>query len=143
MTQVPVAAPCRGTFALLIERKTQMKRTLAILATTAFMLASAGAQAAQHHQNPSSPTQQGGAQSGSMMGQGGMMDQSGMGHGMMLKMMMAMMDTNGDGALSLEEVQAVHARMFAMIDADDDGQVTVDEIQSFMQGGGMTAPQAQ
>ena len=76
------------------------------------------------------------------MGQGGMMGRGGMSHAMMLKMMVAMADTNSDGALSLEEVQAVHARMFNMADGDGDGQVTVEEIQGFMQGGAMAAPQA-
>ena len=63
-----------------------------------------------------------------------------MGPGMMMGprmgiMMMAMMDTNGDGALSLEEVQAVHARMFKYADSDGDGKLTLDEMTSFMHGG--------
>ena len=43
---------------------------------------------------------------------GDMMGPGMMGPGMM-RMMLIVMDTDGDGALSLEEVQAVHARMFA------------------------------
>ena len=73
------------------------------------------------------------------MGQSGMNSQGGMGHGMVLKMMMAMMDTDGDSVLSLEEFQAVHARMFGLIDADGDGALTLEEIQSFMQDGKMPA----
>ena len=57
-----------------------------------------------------------------------------MGPGLMT-MMMIMMDTNGDGALSLEEVQAVHTRMFNYVDADKDGKVTPEEMQSFFHGG--------
>ena len=56
-----------------------------------------------------------------------------MGPGMM-RMMLIVMDTDGDGALSLEEVQAVHARMFAAMDADDDGRVTPEEMEGFMHG---------
>lgn len=56
-----------------------------------------------------------------------------MGPGMM-GMMMVMIDTDGDGALSLQEVQAVHARMFNYIDANKDGKVTPEELQSFFDG---------
>jgi len=83
-----------------------------------------------------------------MMGMGmehpGMM---GMGGGarfrMMVPMMMAMMDTNNDGALSLEEVQAVHARMFNFIDKNRDGKVTPDEVQAAFSGGGSGVAPAQ
>ena len=57
-----------------------------------------------------------------------------MGPGMMV-MIMAMMDTDGDGTLSLEEVQAVHARMFNYVDADADGRLTPEELQAFFHGG--------
>jgi len=61
-----------------------------------------------------------------MMG-GGMM-----GHGMMGPgMMIVMMDTNGDGTLSLDEFQAIHARMFKYLDANHDGQITTDELNAF------------
>jgi Ca2+-binding EF-hand superfamily protein len=49
-----------------------------------------------------------------------------------MRMMFIMMDTDGDGALSLEEVQALHARMFKAIDADKNGKVTLEEIQQFL-----------
>jgi hypothetical protein len=52
----------------------------------------------------------------------------------MFTMMMIMMDTNNDGTLSLEEVQAVHARMFNYADTDDDGKLTVEEMQRFFRG---------
>jgi Ca2+-binding EF-hand superfamily protein len=61
-----------------------------------------------------------------------------MGRGMMrpamLRVLMVMLDTDGDGALSLEEIQAVHQRMFKAIDADNNGRLTVEEIQRFMRG---------
>ena len=75
---------------------------------------------------------------GGMMGQG--MMQPGMMGGMpmmgmrghMMKIMFAIADTNGDGALSFEEVTAIHKRIFDAVDADKDGKVTPDEIQAFM-----------
>ncbi|MFO1141225.1 MAG: EF-hand domain-containing protein [Amaricoccus sp.] len=90
-----------------------------------------------------------------MMGAGGMMH-DGMGPGMKdsgtmgagpgmiggpgaMRMMMILMDADGDGALSLEEVQAVHARLFKAIDADGNGRVTVEEVESFISPGGQGA----
>ena len=82
-----------------------------------------------------------------MMGTGhpGMMGMGGGSHfRMMMPMMMAMIDTNNDGALSLEEVQAVHARMFTFIDKNKDGKVTPDEVQAAFSGGEAPAqPQQQ
>jgi hypothetical protein len=52
----------------------------------------------------------------------------------MLTLMLIMMDTDNDGALSLAEVQAVHARMFTYVDGDDDGKVTLEELQRFFRG---------
>jgi EF hand len=73
----------------------------------------------------------------SMMGHG--MMGYGMGHGMkmrpnIMRVVFVLMDTDGDGALSLEEVQTVHARMFKAIDADKNGRVTLEEMQQFMRG---------
>lgn len=56
-----------------------------------------------------------------------------MGQGMM-PMMFVMMDTDEDGAISLEEMQAVHRRMFGLVDANKDGKITVDEMRGFMGG---------
>jgi YVTN family beta-propeller protein len=76
-----------------------------------------------------------------MMG-GGMMPQASMGPGMMghgmMRMMVIMMDADGDGAMSLEEFQAVHERMFKAVDADADGRVTPEELESFMCGSAPT-----
>ena len=80
---------------------------------------------------------------GSMMGgsgrMGGMSQMGGMrggmmGGGHMMKVMFAIADTNGDGALSFDEVTAVHKRIFDVIDANKDGKVTPEELQRFMQG---------
>jgi hypothetical protein len=84
-----------------------------------------------------------GAQPGQpgMMGQGmgGMMQPRMMGQGMMgmsgprMKIMFAIADVNGDGALSFEEVTTIHKRIFDQIDANKDGKVTPEEARSFMQ----------
>ena len=49
-----------------------------------------------------------------------------------MKMMFAIADADGDGALSFEEVTAIHKRIFDRVDADKDGKVTPEEIQAFM-----------
>ncbi|WP_299364946.1 EF-hand domain-containing protein [uncultured Paracoccus sp.] len=125
-----------------------------ILAASVFALAGVSAQAAQHDQNETgampqanTPMQgmmdQSGQGSGNMAQGGSMMSQGGTDHPMMLKMMMAMIDTDGSGGLSLEEVQAVHARVFGMADTDADGQLSRDEIRSFMTGSGMMSRSGQ
>lgn len=51
----------------------------------------------------------------------------------MMKLMFAIADTDGDGALSFEEITAVHKRIFDKVDANKDGKVTPEEIYAFMQ----------
>jgi hypothetical protein len=53
--------------------------------------------------------------------------------GMMMRMLFAMMDSDGDGTVSLQEFQAAHERIFKAMDANKDGRLTVEEIQAFMQ----------
>jgi len=145
-----------------------MKATSVLLAAFALCGAAAGVQAQDYaapvqmaHSEQMDwgyPGMMGCGQPGMMgmgMGQPGMMGMGmerpgmmGMGGGshfrMMMPMMMAMMDTNNDGALSLEEVQAVHARMFTFIDKNKDGKVTPDEVQAAFSGGEAPAqPQQQ
>ena len=55
----------------------------------------------------------------------------GMGGPGMVRMMMILMDSDGDGAVSLQEFQAGHERMFKAMDADKDGRLTLEEVQSF------------
>jgi Ca2+-binding EF-hand superfamily protein len=87
-----------------------------------------------------------------MMGQrqgrmgSGMMGQRGpgmgmMGRGGMMRAMFAIMDADGDGALSREEFQEAHGRIFNHMDADGEGQVTPEEMQAFMGGSAMPSRQ--
>jgi ABC-type Na+ transport system ATPase subunit NatA len=54
----------------------------------------------------------------------------GMGHSMMMRMLFAMMDSDGDGTVSLQAM-----------DANKDGRLTLEEIQAFMQGTRRAVPQ--
>lgn len=90
---------------------------------------------------------QGGMMPPGMMGQG-MMGQGMMGgmmqprmtsgmpmmavHGHMMKIMFAIIDTNGDGGISFEELTTVEKRIFDKVDVNKDGKVTPEEVQTFM-----------
>jgi EF hand len=52
---------------------------------------------------------------------------------MMMRMMFVLMDTDGDGTVSLQEFQSAHERMFKAMDTNKDGRLTVEEMQAFMQ----------
>ena len=52
--------------------------------------------------------------------------------GHMMKVMFAIADTDGDGAVSFEEVTAVHKRIFGTVDTNKDGKVTIKEVQTFI-----------
>jgi EF hand len=76
-----------------------------------------------------------GAMGPGMMGRGGMGPGSmGMGSGMMMRMLFALMDSDGDGTVSLQEFQAAHERIFKAMDANKDGRLTLEEIQTFIAG---------
>jgi Ca2+-binding EF-hand superfamily protein len=78
------------------------------------------------------------------MGQGGMMGRGMMGGGMMgggmigppvmMRMIFTLMDSDGDGTISLQEFQAAHERIFKAMDANKDGRLTLEEVLAFMQG---------
>ncbi|ACI94555.1 calcium-binding EF-hand [Afipia carboxidovorans OM5] len=59
----------------------------------------------------------------------------------MVRIMFILMDSNGDGTVSLQEFQAAHERIFKAMDSDKDGRLTFDEMQSFMQGAEESTPQ--
>jgi len=79
------------------------------------------------------------------LGQNMMMGQSMMGQGMhsggMYRIMFVLMDTDGDGTISLEEFQTAHAKIFKAIDTDKDGKVTFAEMQAFFHGGSAASDQ--
>jgi EF hand len=64
-----------------------------------------------------------------------------MGRGMPMRMIFILMDTDGDGTLSLEEFQTAHSKIFKGIDADKDGKVTLEEMKIFFRGGSPTSDQ--
>ena len=84
--------------------------------------------------------------SGTQSGQQGMMGQGMMGgmpmgrmrgqmagmHGHGMRIMFAIVDANGDGALSFDEVMIIHKRIFDQVDANKDSKVTPEEMQAFM-----------
>ena len=86
-----------------------------------------------HHTGDTAPAQGAmmseGMMSGNMMGKG-MMSGGMMGSGMMMHpdMMIVMLDTDGDGSLSLEEFQSMHERMFTYMDKNKDGKLEASEL---------------
>ena len=50
-----------------------------------------------------------------------------------MKIMFAIVDANGDGALSFEEIMTVHKRVFDAADSNKDGKVTQEEMQAFFE----------
>jgi hypothetical protein len=142
-------------------RRFKMRKQVLMLTTSGFILACGSIAASgqpmmqqpDHQQTQQQPTDhegpgmmgQGGMMGRGMMGQGGMMGrgvmgQGGMmgpgstGHGMMMRMLFAMMDSDGDGTVSLQEFQAAHERIFKAMDANKDGRLTLEENQAFMHG---------
>ena len=117
-----------------------------ILIASALLLVSNVADA-QEPNAPSAGTQEQQAPTAKMTGQdtmghmgGGMMchgmkGRGMMGHGMFKRMIFALMDTDGDATLSLEEFQAAHDKIFKAMDANKDGKLTPAEIEAFMSGG--------
>ena len=55
-------------------------------------------------------------------------------HGTGMRMISAIVDADGDGALSLAEIQDFHGRIFRAIDKNKDGKVEMIEIELFFHG---------
>ena len=78
---------------------------------------------------------------GGMMGRGmmgrGIMGGGMMGHSMMgpppvmFRIMFALIDSDSDGTISLQEFQAAHERIFKAMDTNKDGKLTLEEMQAF------------
>ena len=77
---------------------------------------------------------QGGMMGRGMMGQGGMMGGGMVGPPVMMRIIFSLMDSDGDGTISLQEFQAAHERIFKGMDANKDGRLTPEEMRAFMQG---------
>ena len=56
------------------------------------------------------------------------------GHPIMMRMIFALMDTDGDGTIELQEFQAAHERIFKAMDSNKDGHLTLEELETFMHG---------
>jgi hypothetical protein len=85
-------------------------------------------------------TGQGGMMGGGMMGRG-MMGGDGLAPPIMLRMMFALMDGDGDGTISLTEFQVAHEQIFKAMDSNKDGRLTQEEMQAFMHGTRRSFPQ--
>jgi hypothetical protein len=83
-----------------------------------------------------------GAMNPGMMGQGWMMGSGNVGPGpsVMMRMIFTLMDSDGDGTVSLQEFQAAHERIFKGMDANKDGRLTLEELLAFMQGTRRSVP---
>jgi len=132
-----------------------MKRHVLAVTTFALILAcGAVSGSAQMMPSPNQPESTLGEQATDpaecgMMGHGRMMGHGMMGRGMMrhgmmahrgmmdplaMRMIFALIDTDGDGTISLQEWQAAHEKIFKAMDPDKDGTVTFEEMMNFMRG---------
>src|SRR5690242_11256554 len=112
------------------------KQVLAVLAA-AFMLGygptAATAQGPTTSQPAQPQTQQAPGASGGGYGYGGWHMMRGgftggpgmMGNPVMMRMIFALIDTDGDGAIELQEFQAAHERLFKAMDTNKDGRLTL------------------
>ena len=82
----------------------------------------------------SAQQEQRGGTMGPGMGRGGM-GRGGMGLGRAnMRTVFALMDSDGDGTITLQEFQAAHERIFKAMDANKDGRLTLDEVRAFREG---------
>ncbi len=111
---------------------------LVLACGTAAVLAQSQTTPDQQKMQPPPMAQGSGGPMGWMMGQmpGGMMGRGMMGGGMMgpplMRLVFALVDTDGDGTISLQEFQAAHERIFKAMDSNKDDKLTLEEMQAFM-----------
>ena len=110
------------------------------------MMLQRGPQAGGERQDEAEPRGERRGHGGERMGRPGMRDgrdmrrdfgggmRSGAMHGAGMRVMFAIIDADGDGELSPQEVQDFQARIFNAVDEDGDGRVDLAEIQSFFHG---------
>ena len=123
-----------------------MKKHILMIITSALVL-TCGALGAVAEESPGFHGEghammgQGGMMGCGMMGRGGMTGGGGMmGQGAAMRFIFALMDSDGDGTVSLQEFQAAHEKIFKAMDTDKDGTLTLEEIQAFMRGTGKSGP---
>jgi hypothetical protein len=143
-----------------------MQKHVLMLTTSAFILACGGIAASaqqapmvqqpdHHPQTQQQPTDhegrgmmgQGGMMGPGMMGMmgrgmmgGGTMGGGAMGPPIMMRIIFSLMDSDGDGTISLQEFQAAHERIFKGMDSNKDGRLTQEEMRAFMQGTRRSVP---
>ena len=124
-----------------------MKQHIIALTTCGFILvfgvAGAKAEESMGHrgQDYHAMMEQGGMGCG-MMGRRGMMGGGGMmRRGAAMRFIFALMDSDGDGTVSLQEFQAAHEKIFKAMDTDKDGTITLEEIRAFIGGPGESVAQ--
>ena len=112
-----------------------MKSSVLILAASV-SICTMGGMSASAQQPPETRVQREGMPGGGMMR--GMMRGRMMAHRAMMRLpfriIFALMDTDGDGTVSLSEFQAAHEKIFKAMDADKDGTLTMEEMLAFMHG---------
>jgi hypothetical protein len=111
-----------------------MKKHIWVLTVCAFVLA-CGATRAVAEDSPDIRGEGHGMMGCGMMGRG-VMGGHMMGQGLAMRFIFALMDSDGDGTVSLQEFQAAHEKIFKAMDVDKDGTLTLEEIQAFMRGTG-------
>ena len=108
-----------------------MKSSVLVLAASV-SICTMGGMSASAQQPPETTVQQEGMPGGGMM-RGRMMAHRAMMR-LPFRIIFALMDTDGDGTVSLSEFQAAHEKIFKAMDANKDGVLTMEEMQAFIRG---------
>jgi hypothetical protein len=108
-----------------------MKSSVLVLAASV-SICTMGGMSASAQQPPATTVQQEGMPGGGMM-RGRMMAHRAMMR-LPFRIIFALMDTDGDGTVSLSEFQAAHEKIFKAMDANKDGVLTMEEMLAFMHG---------